>query len=167
MESKSLFLKWALFACLVAIGAAIASTLGWAGYVMNGDETHLTLVNLTVLAFTTLWCGRLSWRLSNGEDPRVIKHALESGWFASSVCVTLGLLGTVVGYYMMLQSGPGGGEDAGEQLVRQIRASMGTALINTVVGGFCGLLIELQSHFIGQAAKKSLLDGGEETEDDS
>lgn len=162
METKSLFLKWALFACLVVIGAAIVSSLGWAGYVLNGDETHLTLVNLVVLALTTAWCGRLSWRLSNGAAPKEIKHALESGWFASSVCVTLGLLGTVVGYYMMLQSGPGGGEDAGEQLVRQIRASMGTALINTVVGGFCGLIIELQSHFIGQAAKKAMLDDGED-----
>ncbi len=153
MREKRLFLQWALFICLVAIGAAIAASLGWSGYVFHGDSTHLTVVTLSVFVLTTAWCGRLCWRFASGENSKAIEHALASGWFASSVCVTLGLLGTVIGYYLMMQGVADGGEDAAEQLVRQIRAGMGTVLINTVVGGICGLLIEVQSHFIGQAVK--------------
>lgn len=156
MHGKRLFLQWSLFACLVALGAAIGGSLGWFGYVFKGDPTHLTSVTLAIFVFTTAWCGRLCWRLENGDDPEAIGHSLASGWFASSACVTLGLLGTVIGYFVMMQ-GAGDGENAAEQLVRQIKLGMGTVLINTIVGGFCGLLIEAQSHFIGQAVRTHAL----------
>lgn len=162
MSEKRLFLQWALFVSLVAIFAFIVMFLGWSGYVFKGDSTHITLVTLGVFVYTTAWCGRLAWRLSNGEDPALIGHSLASGWFASSVCVTLGLLGTVIGYYLMMQNATGTGDDAAEQLVYQIRSGMGTVLINTVVGGLCGLLIEIQSHFIGQATKKAARKAGKE-----
>ena len=158
MRSKNLFLQWALFVCLVLIGTAIGTSLGWMGYVVNGDPTHITLVTLAVFVCSTLYLGRLSWRLTNGGDAKVIAHKLSTGWFASSVCVTLGLLGTVVGYFVMMQGVPGTGEDVAEQLVHQIRAGMGTVLVNTIVGAICGLLIEVQSHFIEQAAKRAMLE---------
>ncbi len=153
MQGKRLFLQWSLFACAVAVGFVILSRLGWSHYVLRGDPTHITLVTFGVFLLTTLWCGRLAWRASNGRDQETLRHELESGWFASSVCVTLGLLGTVVGYFLMMQDVSNGGADAAEQLVRQIRTGMGTVLINTIVGGACGLLIELQSHFLGQALR--------------
>jgi hypothetical protein len=156
MQGKSLFLQWALFACLVVIGTLIGTSLGWFGYVLGGDPTHVTLITLAVFCGTTAWLGWQCWRLSEDGDAKAVLHSLKSGWFASSACVTLGLLGTVIGYFLMMQSVGGGGEDAAEQLVHQIRLGMGTVLINTVVGGVCGLLIEVQSHFIGQAVESRI-----------
>ena len=153
MVGKWLFLKWALFASLISIGAFIASRLGWFGYVQNGDPTHITFITLGVFVLTTAWLGRVCWKFGAG-DYQSAAHGLDSGWFASSVCVSLGLIGTVIGYFMMMQGVTGEGEEAAKELVHQIRIGMGTVLINTIVGGICGLLIELQSHFIGQAVKR-------------
>lgn len=154
MLRRKLFLQWALFVCLVVISASIGVSLGWTGYVFGGDPTHVTTITLCVFVFTTIWCGRLCWRTEKGDDPKTIRRSLASGWFASSVCVTLGLLGTVIGYFIMMQNVSGGAEGAAEQLVSQIRLGLGTVLINTIVGGVCGLLIEVQSHFIGQALEE-------------
>jgi len=150
MKDKRLFLQWALFVALIVIGAVIGTRLGWAKYVFSGDSTHLTLVPLALFVFTTGWCGRLSWKLSNGGDLAEIRHTLESTWFSSSVCVNVGLLGTAIGYYLMMK-----GEGSAEQVVLQVKHGMNTAFMNTIVGGFCGQLIEAQSHFLGQAVKES------------
>lgn|SRR3989338_1216397 len=152
MRGRHLFLQWSLFVCMLAIGLVILARLGWSGYVLQGDSTHVTLVTFGVFVLTTVWCGRLAWRASSGENPELIRHDLETSWFASSVCVTLGLLGTVIGYLILAQAA-GGGEEAADQLVRQIRLGMSTVLVNTVVGGACGLFIEIQSHFLGRALK--------------
>ena len=158
MQDKKLFLHWMLFVWLVLIGGVISVSLGWMGRVLNGDPTHITLVTLAVFVSTTLYLGRLSWKLTNGESAKIVAQKLSTGWFASSACVTLGLLGTVVGYFLMMQGVPGTGEDVAGQLVQQIRAGMGTVLINTIVGGVCGLLIEVQSHFISQTVERAVLE---------
>ncbi len=158
MRSKNLFLYWTLFVCLVTIACVIGALLGWTDYVLVGDPTHITLITIGVFTATTLWLGNLCWKMANSENASRVVHALETGWFASSACVTLGLIGTVIGYLLMMRGVPDAGADVAEQLVRQIRMGMGTVLINTVVGGVCGLLIEVQSHFIGQIAKQVILE---------
>lgn len=163
MQGKRLFLQWALFACLVGIGAAVAAGVGWIGYLKH-DPTHITLVTLTVFVLATAWLGRLSWKLSNGHDPEVVREELGHGWFASSLCVSIGLIGTAVGYYLMLQHGNAGG-DASE-VIRQTFANTSIAIVNTVFGAICGVLVEIQSHFIGHAAKKALRAAGKPVQDD-
>lgn len=151
MKDKRLFLLWALFVALILIGVFIGARLGWVASVLKDDSTRLIAIPLVLFVVTTAWCGRLSWRLSSGDDPREIGYALPSPWFASSVCVSLGLLGTAVGYFLMIRQGGG----TAQTLFEQIRSGMGIAFINTIVGGYCGLLLEVQCHFLQQAAKKA------------
>ncbi|MEY4745088.1 MAG: hypothetical protein RL272_1033 [Candidatus Parcubacteria bacterium] len=157
MQGKRIFLKWSLFACLVVIGAAIAAGTGWIGY-LRKDPTHITLVTLGVFVLATAWLGRLSWKLSNGHDPEIVREELDHGWFASSLCVSIGLIGTAIGYYLMLQRGNTGG-DASE-VIRQTFANTSIAIVNTVFGAVCGVLVEVQSHFIGHAVKGVLRGAG-------
>lgn len=149
---KRLFLQWSLFMCLVAIGAFIAANLGWVGYVRN-DPTHITYFTLVVFCLATLWLGKISWRFSNGDDPEELEHALEHGWFASSLCVSIGLIGTAVGYYIMLKNGVGSGDPS--DVVRRAFGDTSIAIINTVFGAVCGVIVEVQSHFIGHNVKKA------------
>lgn len=163
MQGKRLFLKWTLFTSLIAIGAFIGASTGWIGYLKN-DPTHITLATLTVFAIATAWLGRLSWKLSNGHDPEVVREELDHGWFASSLCVSIGLIGTAVGYYLMLQHGNAGAEAS--EVIRQTFANTSIAIVNTVFGAVCGVLIEIQSHFIGHAAKKALRAAGKPVKED-
>lgn len=157
MHDKRLFLKWALFASLIVIGAIIAANLGWTEYLGN-DPTHITYITLTVFCLATIWCGRLSWRLAGGRDPKAVSMELKHGWFASSLCVSIGLIGTAVGYHIMLQHGHSGGEPG--QVIDQAFANTSIAIINTVVGAICGVLVEIQSHFVEHAVDKALAAGG-------
>ena len=152
MKGKRLFLQWALFASLIAIGAFIAAGLGWAGYVMD-DPTHITLVTLGVFCLATAWCGRLAWKLSGSHKPEYVENALSHSWFASSLCVSIGLIGTAIGYYLMLKDGSAGGEP--KAIIHRAFDNTSVAIINTVCGAVCGVLVEIQSHFIGAAAKSS------------
>jgi hypothetical protein len=164
MKDKRLFLRWALFMSLIAIGGFIAAGLGWAGYVTD-DPTHVTFVTLGVFFLATAWCGYLCWRLSNGHDPEDVRHALDHGWFASSLCVSMGLIGTAIGYYMMLKNGNAGGEPSA--VIRQAFAHTSVAIINTVTGAVCGVIVEIQSHFIGHAVKNALRRAGKPVPEDA
>mgnify|MGYP001559907928 CR=1 FL=1 len=162
MPGKRLFLQWTLFACLAAIGAFIAARMGWVGYLRN-DPTHITLITLGVFVFATVWLGRLSWRLSSGHNPEIVREELGHGWFASSLCVSIGLIGTAIGYYLMLKDGNASGDAA--EVINRLFANASIALINTVVGGVCGVFVELQSHFIGHAITKALRKAGRPVRD--
>ena len=152
MSGKRLFLQWSLFICLVAIGAFIAADLGWVGY-LKRDPTHITYATLVVFFLATGWLGKLSWDLSKGADPGELEDRLEHGWFASSLCVSIGLIGTAVGYYLMLKNGDSVGDP--QQVIREAFANTSIAIINTVFGAVCGVIVEVQSHFIGHAVRRA------------
>lgn len=153
MKAKATFLYWALFATGLAIASTYGVRLGWLRYLRN-DPTHFTLGTIAVFCIATAWIGRLSWKLSSGVDPVEVEEDLGHGWFASSLVVSIGLAGTAIGYYLMLQSGDVTGDPS--QVIRQAFASTSVAIVNTVVGAICGILLELQSHFLGHAVRKAV-----------
>ena len=153
MKGKTLFLRWALFMSLVTVGCLIGINLGWLKY-LKSDPTHLTLATIATFLLATAWLGRLSWRLSSGADPAEVEEDLSHGWFASSLCVSIGLAGTAIGYYLMLQNGNATGDPS--TVIREAFAHTSIAIINTVTGAICGILLEVQSHFVGHAVKKAL-----------
>ena len=152
MKGKRLFLQWALFVSLLCVAAMIAASLGWISLVFNSDPTHITYVTFCVFFLATLWCGSLSWKLSNGAPPDDVEDDLAHGRFASSLCVSIGLIGTAVGYYLMLKNGNATGEPS--EVIRQAFANTSIAIVNTIFGAVSGVLVEIQSHFIGHAIAK-------------
>lgn len=153
MKRKRLFLQWALFVSLLCVGVMIASFLGWLGLIFQGDPTHITYVTFGVFILATTWCGLLSWQFSDGRLPDEVEEDLAHSRFASSLCVSIGLIGTAIGYYIMLKNGDATGEPS--EVIRQAFANTSIAIVNTIFGGVCGVLIELQSHFIGHAVTKT------------
>jgi hypothetical protein len=152
MKSKRLFLQWTLFVSVLCVGAMIATNLGWTSLVFNSDPTHITYVTLAVFMMATVWCGLLTWRLSNGASPKEVEDDLAHGWFASSLCVSIGLIGTAVGYYIMLKNGNATGDPS--EVIRKAFANTSIAIVNTIFGAVSGAFVEVQSHFIGHAITK-------------
>lgn len=157
MKGKRLFLQWALFMSLMVCGGVIAGALGWVKY-LRDDPTHITLVTLGVFCMASVWCGHLAWKLSRGGDHAVVRDDLEHGWFASSLCVSIGLVGTAIGYYLMLRDGNAGGE--AREVIARTFANTSIAIVNTVFGAVCGVIVEIQSHFIGAAVRKAARGSG-------
>lgn len=152
MKERKLFLQWAAMASLIVVGALLAQRLGYAAYI-HDDPTHVTYVTLSFFVLATCWCGRLAWSLSGGRDPDDIEIDLKLGHYASSLCVSIGLIGTAVGYYLMLKEG--GAEGEASEIIKRTFANASIAIVNTVVGGVCGVLIEIQSKYLEHATAKA------------
>ncbi|MBI1732016.1 MAG: MotA/TolQ/ExbB proton channel family protein [Gammaproteobacteria bacterium] len=94
------------------------------------------------------------------ELTEVYKHRMknpnEIGWFASDLMIKLGLLGTVVGFIMMLASVVNVSDfDVGsmQSVLQKMSNGMGTALYTTIAGLVCSMLATIQYHMLDQAAE--------------
>lgn len=156
MQGRNVFLQWALMATLIALGATIAGTLGWFKHLFGSDPTHVTYVTVSVFVLATAWCGNLAWQLANGGVPKVIDVRLQHARFASSLCVSVGLIGTAIGYYIMLKNGNAMGDPS--EIIKAAFANTSIAIVNTIFGAVCGVLLEVQAHFIDNALEHQMLD---------
>ena len=79
---------------------------------------------------------------------------MEVGWFTSDLCLTVGMMGTVIGFIMML-SGFATVDVAEiktiQALIKQLGIGMSTSLYTTLAGLVCGALLKIQYFNLNQA----------------
>ncbi len=83
-----------------------------------------------------------------------IDHLIEVGWFASDLCLTIGMIGTVSGFIMMLSgfyTVDVSKVQTIQELIKQLGAGMSTALYTTLVGLICSALLKIQYFNLNQA----------------
>lgn len=108
------------------------------------------------------WCGYKTWTLSKflnsgREDKHLVEkidHLIEVGWFASDLCLTIGMIGTVSGFIMMLSgfyTVDVSKVQTIQELIKQLGAGMSTALYTTLVGLICSALLKIQYFNLNQA----------------
>ena len=84
-----------------------------------------------------------------------IRSAHEIGWFMVDVLLKLGLLGTIVGFILMLGSVADTTTlDVGtmQKVLTKMSTGMGTALYTTLAGLIGSMLLALQYHFLDRGA---------------
>jgi hypothetical protein len=126
---------WWLFLWAQAIGIGLAYSFGIFHFAWAADASKLTFAILAVHVLATVWIGAQTWQKSKGawvnEAP---------GWFLSELVQTLGMIGTVIGFIMMVDSTIGGmtGKDLSTEELRtmivHLAKGMGTALWTTLFG---------------------------------
>lgn len=154
-----LFLRWWLFVTIALVGGIFGYKWGIFHEIYNQDVTKISFLIFTILGFMSLWCGIKTFRLS--RMPKKIKSDSEYyyfskkledladiGWFSSDLCLTLGMIGTVVGFIFMLGNGfanldIGNVQSIQEALV-QIGLGMSTALYTTLVGMISSVILKIQ-----------------------
>ena len=101
----------------------------------------------------TIHCGYESWKLSQLANGDIVKlenldTRHEPGWFASDVLLTLGLIGTVAGFILMLAGAFTGIDIANVASVQTALASMAvgmsTALYTTLTGLITSTILKVQ-----------------------
>ena len=94
----------------IMASSVLLAGLGLLGTLWEKDATKLSFVLLGLFAVMSGWCGYKTWRLSvfidsNKTEPYLIEkieHLMEVGWFTSDLCLSVGMMGTVIGFIMML-----------------------------------------------------------------
>ena len=84
-----------------------------------------------------------------------LKNPHNLGWFFSDIMIKLGLLGTIIGFVLMLGSVVNVTDfdvSTMQNILKQMSAGMGTALYTTFAGLVCSIVTAAQFHLLDQGA---------------
>ena len=160
-----LFLKWWLFVTLIGVALAYLTIQdGWQ-MLWEKDATKLSFLLLAIFVQMTAWCGYKTWRLSKFIDEgkqeehivEKIESLMEVGWFTSDLCLTIGMIGTVIGFIMMLSGFAAldvSNVKTVQDLVKALGIGMSTSLYTTLTGLICSAFLKIQYFNLNQAIDK-------------
>jgi hypothetical protein len=135
----NLFLKWWLIFILMILSGAVTWYFSFVNFLYANDFTKLSFVIIAILFFTTLIIGYKYYKNN---------HDFEIEWFTSEVVISLGMIGTVVGFIFMLYAAFSEltVDDSVklQQSMMLMAKGMGTALLTTLVGLISSVLIKCQ-----------------------
>ena len=139
MKKHKQFISWITFVSLAVLGVVYAETFGFLSMLIEGDLTGLVYCILAITVATTIQIGIYN-----------IGNSPVRGWveYTTDLTVTLGLLGTFIGFGIVLSTNLLVNLDnVGE--INKILSSlssgiMGTALYTSIVGIICSIFIRLQ-----------------------
>ena len=165
LKKRTVFLRWWLFTCLILLGSFGAFYYGFFQNVWEQDFTKLSFLVTGLLVYFTAKAGSISWKLSSlsilphayGQaahssewrlkELKKLNNDAEKGWFVSDLVMTVGMVGTVIGFMTMLV-GLGDVDVSNvstvQDLIKKLGYGMSTALYTTLFGLVCGSLLKVQ-----------------------
>ena len=125
------FLQWWLFFVLqiIILGASYVYELHL--YILNNDQTYISFILIGIWLLTSM---RIGYKLGKN-----IQTSNEKFWFIAETCMAIGMMGTVLGFILML----GGSNLASidptdvegmKNVIGQLASGMATALLTTLTG---------------------------------
>jgi hypothetical protein len=137
------FLYWWLLVCVVGTGSYITHTMGWLVPLYTNDLTYITFLITVLAALTTL---SLGYKFKVPTRAATVDVDIE--WFVSDVVLTLGMLGTIIGFMIMLQGTFSSIEFNDAHSIRTALSSMSkglfTALNTTLIGLVSSIILKVQ-----------------------
>ena len=134
------FLYWWLIVCVVGASSYITHTMGWLVPLYTNDITYITFLITVVTILTTASLG-YKFKMSDA-------NSVDVEWFVSDVVLTLGMLGTVIGFMIMLQGTFSSIEFNDTHSIRLALSSMSkglfTALNTTLLGLVSSIILKVQ-----------------------
>ena len=140
------FLRWWLMFCLLGIGTYATHQFGLFSALNEADASKLSFVILGIFVIFTLYIGTLTQRVMKDRVPS--ESQSNTCWFFAESMTTLGMIGTVIGFLMMLGlafANLNVTEVASvQEAIKMMALGMSTALVTTLVGMTGGWLLKLQ-----------------------
>ena len=134
------FLYWWLIVCAIGTVSYITHTMGWLVPIFTNDLTYITYLITAVTIFTTLSLG-YKFKVPDADT-------VDVEWFVSDVVLTLGMLGTIIGFMIMLQGTFSSIEFNDANSIRLALSSMSqglfTALNTTLIGLVSSIILKVQ-----------------------
>lgn len=132
-------LYWWLMCCLQVLFLAIAYKFSIYDLIIKIDYTRITIGILLVHAIATIIIGYFTWKKISNTD------AL---WYIAETQLSLGMIGTLVGFIIMLTAAFGHGDTATLESIKtsiiSIGNGMGIAIRATLVGLASGVILKAQ-----------------------
>lgn len=151
MRDRKLFVQWLL---LNAFAAAVMVALGVSlGGRVHGAAAVAVPAIFAVFLYGTAVGARLCWLAAEVGDPDLVGHGFRlyllhrahNLSFLAWVCQIMGILSTVLGFWVLL-SGQSGAQTA--ELATRIQSGAGVALAGTFVGIVASLVLTLEHRLV-------------------
>jgi hypothetical protein len=125
------FLQWWLFFVLQIIILASAYVYELHLYILNNDQTYISFVLIGIWLLTSSMIG---YKLLKN-----ITTSNEKFWFIAETCMAIGMMGTVLGFILMLGGSNLASIDPSDVegmkgVIGQLASGMATALLTTLTG---------------------------------
>ena len=142
----SMFLRWWLLFCSSCAAMFTAYSFGFVDTLIAKDVTRLSFAILGVFFAASAYVGWITYKRSKGA---IVKVGVNVGWFVTELLLALGMIGTVIGFILML----GGSfeklkhsKDTGsvKTALTDMAIGMSTALYTTLVGMVCSQILKVQ-----------------------
>jgi hypothetical protein len=150
---NAVFYRWLVLICLIGAGLCIAGFGGFFSYVLAVDVTKLSFIILAAFGAVSGWIGWLTHRATKSyTDLGSILTQLDGAWFAATVFNALGLLGTVIGFTLLMSGSVFAGATAATipTVILAALSKVGVALTTTLFGIGASLLTKLQAFNLEQ-----------------
>ena len=126
------------------------------------DASYLSIATLILFMVTSLQCGSYIFQIDKNKKMTFEEYQSHLGkeeriYFISEVCLNLGMLGTIIGFCMMLvgfETLDISNQQTVQGLLSELGKSMATALYTTLVGLLCGQLLKIQAFIMSQQLQK-------------
>lgn len=140
------FLRWWLLFCLIMLTFGV---LGWAGGIdvlLQKDVTFISFGIIGIFSITSIWIGKWVWRAQFDSINT------DTAKFIAGKLVKLGLIGTIIGFIIMLDKMSGdfnfSNADDAAGLLAGMAAGMTAALYTTLTGLVCSALLKVQIRYL-------------------
>ena len=147
---------------LILFGGYLLFDRGLVGVLLEGDKSRLSWLILAIwLGMSAHWLfllRRIESTDSIAEDDMV--RWLNHGWFAADSVLKIGLLGTIIGFILMLVPiGELTSFDASslQSALAAMSAGMAVALYTTLTGLIANIILRFQFQFLADAMQKRLI----------
>lgn len=171
MNSRPLFLRWALVNVLAAISLAVLLLLGFADGLSKAPlAATLGIVVVTIVAST--YGGYLSWKADDAltwkpavygrgrvDNLREVEHNANHLFHTIWLCQILGIIGALMGYRQEASSASGTSDPT--QAIHAVFAGLGNGLTATLVGVLCSLLFFVEHRILSHTLERDLRESGE------
>ena len=138
-------LKWWLITCLSLLGILVSIHYDLHLELYQSDKTLLSFLLIFIFLFTTAWIGTKQFKF-NKNPYQVIDT--DVGWFISETCLTIGMIGTVTGFLLMLSTTFAGIDITDTKTIQNalvnMATGMSTALYTTLRGLIVSVIIKIQ-----------------------
>lgn len=141
----SIFLRWWLLFCLSAAALVLSYSFGFVDALLEKDITRLSFAIISLFFVTSLYVGYVTHRVNKGK---LVDPDLNIGWFITELLLALGMIGTVIGFILMLGSSfeSLNVADTGslKMALTDMARGMSTALYTTLCGLVTSQILKVQ-----------------------
>lgn len=133
------FMIWWLATVIQVIGVGVAVGFGAVEFLLNSDQTYLSFVTTTMWVIGTITIGYMAWKKEKDFD---------TPWFIAESCISVGMIGTLIGFMLMLSSSLGNVDPSNiesmKAVIGDMAKGMSTALVTTLSGLIFSLFLKIQ-----------------------